>query len=161
MNTTSKKNIIDNQTLEKLKSLESKTLESVVCYLWVNQLNPKETIHLIDAVEFIFSDGDKITLSGNEHQEGLEMIHYNLEEQKVILKKEFDNKIQVFKVVANTTEMWNTVINQKLTKVILTKDKISNEYLSDEIILNFENNEMRVIRVHPLDGIILDYYEEI
>jgi len=158
---TSKKNILDTQTLEKLKSLESKILESVVCYLWVNQLNPKETIHLIDAVEFIFSDGNKITLSGNEQQEGLEIVNYNFEEQREILKKEFDNKIQVFKVVANTTEMWSSVINKKLTKITLNKDKITNQYLSEEIIFEFENNEMRLIRVHPLDGIILDYYEEI
>ncbi|RME19008.1 MAG: hypothetical protein D6799_02110 [Bacteroidetes bacterium] len=156
-----KQNIIDNQTLYKLNEIQGKNLQYVVCYLWINQINPKEPIDLIDAVEFIFSDGSKITLSGNEYQEGLMAIEYNFEQQKQFLEREFQGKIKIYKVNASNTDMWKSVIDQKIINIRLTKDKTTNQYLSDEIIVEFENKEMRLIQVHPVDGVILDYYEEI
>lgn len=156
-----KQNIIDHQTLYKLNEIQGKCLQYVICYLWINQINPKEPIDLIDAVEFIFSDGDKITLSGNEYQEGLIFVNYDFEQQKNLIEKEFQGKIKIYKVNASNTDMWKDVIDQKIINIRLTKDQTSNQYLSDEIIMEFENKEMRLIQVHPIDGVILDYYEEI
>lgn len=156
-----KQNIIDHQTLYKLNEIQGKCLQFVICYLWINQINPKEPIDLIDAVEFIFSDGDKITLSGNEYQEGLIFVNYDFEQQKNLIEKEFQGKIKIYKVNASNTDMWKDVIDQKIINIRLTKDQTSNQYLSDEIIMEFENKEMRLIQVHPIDGVILDYYEEI
>ncbi|GAB4207211.1 MAG: hypothetical protein Fur0023_17830 [Bacteroidia bacterium] len=156
-----KQNIIDHQTLYKLNEIQGKCLQYVICYLWINQINPKEPIDLIDAVEFIFSDGDKITLSGNEYQEGLTFVNYDFEQQKNLIEKEFQGKIKIYKVNASNTDMWKGVIDQKIINIRLTKDQTSNQYLSDEIIMEFENKEMRLIQVHPVDGVILDYYEEI
>lgn len=155
------KNIIDKETLEKLYSVQDKKLEKVICYLWLNQVKQKESIDVIDAVEFIFSDEEKLILTGNEFQEGLCVTEYNFEAQKEIIDKEFQGKIKIFKVDASKTEMWKDVITKKLSKIRLTKDKQMNAYLSDEIVMEFENHEMRLIKVHPLDGVILDYFEEI
>ncbi|GAB4447289.1 MAG: hypothetical protein OHK0036_01330 [Bacteroidia bacterium] len=156
-----KLNIIDNHTLALLNNIQNKVLKSVVCYLWINQINPKQTIDVIDAIELIFENDEKIILSGNESQEGLCAIEYNFDEQKEFIEKEFQGKIRVFRVNASQTEMWKEVIDKKLIQVRLTKDKNTNQYLCDEMIFEFENKEMRLIQVHPLDGIILDYYEEI
>lgn len=156
-----KANIIDQETLEKLYSVRNKTISNIVCYLWINQINATETISIIDALEFNFSDEDKIILSGNETQEGLTITEYNFEEQKAIIEKEFEGKIKLFKVNASNTEMWKDIKTKKLTNIRLTKDKTSNLYLSDQIIFEFENNEKRLVQIHPLDGIILDYYEEV
>ncbi|GIV27776.1 MAG: hypothetical protein KatS3mg027_1590 [Bacteroidia bacterium] len=161
MEVEKKNNIIDAVTLNELIKAQDKVLSEVICYLWVNTINPKEPIDVIDAVEFVFSDGSKLALTGNESQEGLTFIQYNFEEEKEHIEREFEGKIKIFKVKANVTEMWKDVINTKLTKVRLTKDKESEHYLCDEIVLEFENNEMRLIQVHPLDGVIIDYYEEV
>ncbi len=156
-----KENIIDSITLNKLYSLEGKTVDSVYCYLWINQVQPEKSIEIIDAVEFNFTDGDTVTISCNESQEGLIITDYNFEKQKETIEKTFPGKLKIFKVSTEKTEMWKNIINTKLTKVKLNIDKEANKYLSDEFIFEFENKEMRLIQVHPLDGIILDYYEEI
>lgn len=156
-----KNNILDAKTLNELINVQNKVLSEVICYLWLNTINPKEPIDIIDAVEFVFSDGSKLALTGNESQEGLEFIQYNFEAEKSFIEKEFGDKIKIFKVKANTTEMWKGVINTKLVKVCLTKDKETQNYLSDEIVLEFENNEMRLIQVHPLDGVIIDYFDDV
>jgi len=158
---SAKANIIDAITLKKLNLIQNKTLQSVICYLWLNQVNPKETIDVIDAVEFQFTDSTNIVLSGNESQEGIQVIEYNFDEQKAYLEKEFNGKIKIYRVVANNTEMWKNVINTKLEKIRLTKDQESDNYLCDEIVFEFENQEMRLIQIHPIDGLILNYYEEI
>ncbi|MCX7728840.1 MAG: hypothetical protein N2203_05150 [Bacteroidia bacterium] len=157
----SKQNIIDDFTLKKLYSVQNKTLQKVICYLWLNETNPKQPIDVIDAIELEFNDGSKIALTGNENQEGLTYIEYHFEEQKSMIEKTFEGKIRIFKVEASKTEMWKDTIQQTLKNIRLTKDKASGKYFSDEIILEFENNEKRLIQVHPIDGIILDYYEEI
>ncbi len=163
MNTSKsgKFNIIDNRTLNELVAVQGKILSEVICYLWLNAVNPKEPVDVIDAIEFVFSDGNTIVLTGNEAQEGLMSIHYHFEEEKALLEKEFGGKIKLFRVSANATEIWKDVVNTKLTKVRLSKDKETQHYLCDEIILEFENSEKRLIQVHPLDGVMIDYYEEI
>lgn len=154
-----KQNRIDDKTLERLRSIQNKTLDSVICYLWLNEINTKEVINIIDAVELIFTDGDKLVLVANEEQEGLVSVEYHFEEQKALLNKTFGGKIKLFKVTANSTEMWKGVINTKLLNVRMNKDKDTGHYLCDEFIFEFENQEMRLIQVHPIDGLILDYYE--
>lgn len=154
-------NRIDAETHNKLISVENKQLESVICYLWINQINSQQTIDVIDAIEFNFSDGEQIVLSGNESQEGIKAIEYNFEEQKEFIEKEFHGKIKIFRINASATEMWKDVIGKTLIKAHLSIEKESEHFLSEQIILEFENKEMRLIQIHPLDGLILDYYEEI
>ena len=151
--------IIDYHTLEKLQSIQNKTLASVVCYLWLNEINTKEVVSVIDAVEFIFTDGNKIVLAANEEQERLVSVEYRFEEQKLLLNKTFGEKIKLFKVPANSTDMWKDVVLTKLLNVRMNKDKDTGHYLCDECIFEFENQEKRLIQVHPIDGLILDYYE--
>lgn len=156
-----KSNLFDRESLEKLYSIENKTVHSIICYLWINQIHPDNPISIIDAVEFNFLDNTKIVLSSNESQDGLTVIDYNYDREKNYVQQEFQGKIQLLKVDASTTTMWKDIILQKIIKLHLTKDRETEYYLSDQVILEFENKEKRLIQVHPLDGVILDYHEEI
>lgn len=156
-----KSNIIDASTLQKLNSIQGKYIASMFCYLWINQINPKQPIDVIDAVEFNFSDGDKIVLSSNEIQEGLIATDYDFEQKKSNIDEQFAGKLKLYKVNIEKTEMWQNIIHQKITNITLEKDKETGNFLCDKIIFKFENQEMRLIQVHPIDGIILDYYEEV
>lgn len=160
-NKSSIQNIIDAESLTALHSAQGKVLEKVICYLWVNQINPEQPIDIIDTIEFIFTDQYRLAITGNEAQEGLAVVQYDFDEQKKWIDQTFNGKVKIFKIDASKTSMWQGVISQMLIKVKLTKDKNTNQYYSDEAVLEFENKEMRVLKVHPLDGIILDYYEEI
>ncbi len=156
---TSGNNVLDNETLEKLFSIQNKTLRQVTCYLWQNNINPQQSVELIDAIEFTFNDGDSIILSSDENQTSLKSINLNYEQQKEYLQKEFSGKINLYKIDASSTKMWQDVINHPLSGVKMTPH--GKFYLADELIFKFKNDEMRSVRVHPTDGIILDYYEEI
>jgi hypothetical protein len=53
--------------------------------------------------------------------------------------------------------MWEAVPGQKLQSIQITKE--GDYYKADSIMLNF-GEEKRTISIGPLDGLIIDYYEE-
>lgn len=146
-----------NEALAKFVSAQGKIIEKVICHLWQNKLNPSEVFEIIDNVELLFTDKQKLTIGCNEDGDGLDAIDYNYKMAAAALEKEFEGKIKVYAIDASTTKMWKDVIGKKLNAVRISRDGES--YLSNAIRLDFEN-ELREIEVNPLDGIIIDYFEE-
>jgi hypothetical protein len=144
--------------LKILTSIEGKTLKKIVCYFWVNRLNPNESIELIDNIELFFNDETSIVITCNEDGNGLEILNdFNYEEEKNQLKQEFGDKIKIIPIDASTTKMWSEVIGENLESIQLSREE--DKYLNDAIILDF-GIEKRTINLSPTDGLIIDYWEE-
>jgi hypothetical protein len=147
-----------DDALKKITAIEGKTLATVICYIWVNKMDPKATVELIDNVELRFTDGSHIVISCNEDVEGLSITDdFDYKEEQARLTAEFGDKIRIVPVDASKTKMWEEVPGKVLDSVGLTKD--DSDYLDDSMVLNF-GEEKRIISLSPLDGLIIDYYEE-
>lgn len=145
-------------SLKKLVAAEGKQLKGVICFLWQNSINKSDVVELIDHVQLVFTDGYKLTIGSNADNNGLEAVDYNFESEKAELAKEFGDKIKLFAINATPTKMWKDVEGLKLQSVQITKEGQRN-YLSDSVMFNF-GTERRIISISPLDGLIIDFYED-
>ena len=146
------------ESLKRLIEAQNKELKGVICFLWQNSINKSDVVELIDHVQLVFTDGYKLTLGSNSDNSGLEAIDYDFENEKAELEKEFAGKIKLFAVNASSTKMWKDVLGKKLESIQITKEADAS-YLSDSVLLNF-GDEKRTIGISPLDGLIIDFYEE-
>lgn len=146
------------ESLKRLIEAQHKELKGVICFLWQNGINKSDVVELIDHVQLVFIDGYKLTFGSNSDNSGLEAIDYDFETEKAELEKEFDGKIKLFAVNASSTKMWKDVLGKKLESIQITKEADAS-YLSDSVLLNF-GDEKRTIAISPLDGLIIDFYEE-
>lgn len=147
-----------DEALRNITAIEGKTLAMVICYIWVNKMDPKASVELIDNVELRFADGARIVISCNEDVEGLSITNdFDYKEEQAQLSAEFGDKIRIVPVDASKTKMWQDVPGKVLDSVGLTRD--GDNYLADSMVLNF-GEERRIISLSPLDGLIIDYYEE-
>lgn len=145
-----------NEALASFVTAEGKTVEKIVCHLWQNNLSDNP-VEIIDNIEIHFTDKQKLTISCNEDGDGLDVIDFNPQQLAKELREEFDGKIKLFAINASTTEMWQEIIGKKLEHVKVTK--LNDFYLADSVMLNF-GEEKRTVSIGPLDGLIIDYYEE-
>lgn len=151
------KTYFSTEALARFASAQGKTVEKVVCHLWQNKTQSTEVVEVIDNVELHFTDKQKLTIGCNADGDGLDAIAYNYKEAAVALEKEFAGKIRVYAIDASTTKMWTEVIGKTLHTVKIEKE--GTLYRSKAILLDF-GTEKREIEVNPLDGIIIDYYDE-
>lgn len=144
--------------LKLITSAEGKTLQKILIYFWVNKLNPSESVELIDNVEFHFTDKSTLVVTCNDESNGLNVIDdFNFEQEKADLKLEFGDTIRMIPIDASTTKMWVDVIGETIESIDLSKE--GENYLDDALIINF-GIEKRTIGLSPLDGLIIDYWEE-
>jgi hypothetical protein len=151
------KSYFDADSLKKLIAAEGKEVKAIVCYLWQNSINANDVVELIDNFEIRFTDGYKLTLGSNPDNTGLEAVDFDYEAEKKAIEEEFNGKIKMYGVNASATKMWKDVIGLKLHSIKLTKEE--NNYLSDSVMLDF-GEERRTIAISPLDGLIIDFYED-
>jgi hypothetical protein len=146
-----------HEALARFVTAEGKTVESVICHLWQNNLDPNKPVEIIDNIELHFTDKHKLTISCNSEGEALDAIDFDAKKTARELNEQFDGKIKLFKIDASPTKMWSDVIGKVLENVRVSKQ--DEYYLADSVILNF-GEEKRVISIGPLDGLIIDYWEE-
>lgn len=147
-----------NQEINTLASIEGKILKKVICYFWINKLNPNESIELIDNIECVFHDETSIVITCNENSTGISILNdFNIEDEKKALSSNHGDKIKIIPIDASKTKMWESVINEALESIDVTKE--GGSYLNDALILNF-GSEKRTIGISPLDGLIIDYWED-
>lgn len=147
----------DNALL-KLNSVQGKQVQKVICYLWQNKQNPNDVVELIDNIELVFDDHDRINIACNENGDGLTTVDFDLAAVKEELEREFKGKIKLFAIDASDTKMWKDVKNKVLENIQISKE--DGKYKADSILLNF-GEEKRTISIGPIDGLIIDYYEEV
>lgn len=151
------KTYFDPESLKKLIASEGKEVKAVLCYLWQNSINKDEVVELIDVFEILFTDNYRLSLCSNPDANGMEAIAYDYSAEKKEIEKEHGDKIKIYGVNASGTKMWTDVIGKKLVSVQLTKQ--DSNYLSDSVVFNF-GEERRIVSISPLDGLIIDFYEE-
>jgi hypothetical protein len=145
-----------NEELVKFEEIKNKSLLKVICYLWQNFNDKNNVVELIDRIELTFDDTTTIGISCNAEGNGLECSTEDMKQTAIEVEKEFEGKIKIFVVEASSTSMWKELIGQKLIGIQLSKE--SDYYKADSLVLNF-GNELRIISIHPLDGLIIDFYE--
>lgn len=146
-----------DQALARFVSAQGKIVEKIVCHLWQNKVDDKGSVELIDNLELHFTDKQKLTISCNENGEGLDAIDFNSRQAAAEIEKEFEGKIKLFGVNASSTEMWVDVIGLTLEAVKIVKE---GEYHKAGSVLLVFGKEKRIVSISPLDGLIIDYYEE-
>jgi hypothetical protein len=146
-----------DEALARFVSAQGKTVEKIVCHLWQNTFDKSGAVELIDNVELHFTDQQKLTISCNESGEGLDAIQFNYKQAAQALHQEFEGKIKLFAVDASTTKMWTDVIGSTLESVRIIKE---GDYHKAGSVLLIFNGEKRIVSISPLDGLIIDYYEE-
>ncbi|MDP3557321.1 MAG: hypothetical protein Q8T03_08095 [Bacteroidota bacterium] len=151
------KTFFTNEALARFASAQGKTIEKIVCHLWQNKSQPKEVVEVIDNVELHFTDKQKLTISSTPDGDGLDAIEYDYKTAAIAIEKELGGKIKIYAIDASDTKMWKDVIGKTLTKVGIEKE--GDLYRSNAILLDF-GDEKREIEINPLDGIIIDQYDE-
>lgn len=147
----------NDEALARFVAAQGKTVEKVICHLWQNTIDKNASVELIDNVELYFTDKQKLTISCNENGNGLDAIQFDYGATVKELEKEFEGKIKLFSVNASATKMWEAVIGLTLETVRISKE--GDYHKADSILLLF-GEEQRIISISPLDGLIIDYYEE-
>jgi len=146
-----------NEALARFAAAQGKTVEKVICHLWQNKSQTTEVVEVIDNVELHFTDKHKLTISTNADGDGLDAIEYNYKNAAIAIEKELGGKIKIYAIDASTTKMWEAVIGKVLKTVRIEKE--GELYRSNSILLDF-GDEKREIEINPLDGIIIDHYDE-
>jgi len=146
-----------HEALARFVTAQGKTVEKIICHLWQNTFDNSSTVEIIDNVELHFTDGNKLTISCNENGDGLDAISFDYKKTAKDLHKEFEGKIKLFSVNASSTEMWADVIGKTLENVKIVKE--GEYHKAGSVLLELEK-EKRIISISPLDGLVIDYYEE-
>ncbi|PBQ34117.1 hypothetical protein CNR22_20840 [Sphingobacteriaceae bacterium] len=146
-----------DEALARFVSAQGKVVEKIVCHLWQNTVDKNGSVELIDNLELHFTDKQKLTISCNENGDGLDAINFNYKAAVAELEKEFDGKIKLFAVNASTTKMWEDVIGLTLESVRIIKE--GDYHKAGSALLVF-GKEKRIVSINPLDGLVIDYYEE-
>lgn len=154
---TEKDILFSNEALARFVAAQGRSIEKIICHLWQNITNKDAPIEIIDNVEFHFSDGNRLTISCNADGDGMDAIDYDYKTARAVLEHEFGGKIRIFAVDASSTKMWADVVGKKLEAVRLSRS--GDHYRADALIMDF-GDEKREITIAPLDGLVIDYYEE-
>lgn len=146
-----------DEALARFVSAQGKVVEKIVCHLWQNTVDKNGSVELIDNLELHFTDKQKLTISCNENGDGLDAINFNYKSAAAELEKEFEGKIKLFGVNASSTKMWEDVIGLTLETIRIIKE--GDYHKAGSVLLVF-GKEKRIVSINPLDGLIIDYYEE-
>jgi hypothetical protein len=146
-----------SQALARFVAAEGRKVQKVICHLWQNNIGKDSSVEIIDNVELHFGEGQKLTIACNENGDGLDAIDFDFKKVSEEVSREFDSKIRLFSIDASETKMWQDVIGTVLQKVKVTRE--DEYYKADAVMLDF-GTEKREISIAPLDGLIIDYYEE-
>ena len=153
----SSKSFFTDQALAHFVAAEGLTVQKIICHLWVNSMDRDAPIEIIDNVQLQFGADKMLTIGCDAEGTGLEILNFDYNESVADLKKEFGDKIRMYAVDASATKMWKDVVGQVLKHVRISKE--DGKYISDTIVLDF-GEEKREIKAAPLDGVIIDYFEE-
>jgi hypothetical protein len=146
-----------HESLARFNAAKGRQVSSVVCHLWQNRIDRNAPLEIIDNLELHFGPQEKLTISSNADGSALEAIDFDYPSAAKELTEEFGDSIRLFAVDASSTSMWKDVIGRSLTGIKLTKN--GEYYLADALVLDF-GDEKREVKVGPIDGIVIDYFEE-
>src|SRR5690606_34970763 len=146
-----------HEALARLVAAQGRTVEKVVCHLWQNTVDKNAAVEIIDNLELYFTDQQKLTISCNDTGEALDVVQFDYKKTAFALEKEFEGKIRLYAVNASSTKMWEDVLGLTLEAVKIVKE--GEYHKAGSLLLEF-GKEKRIVSISPLDGLVIDYYEE-
>lgn len=150
-------NYLSNEALARLVAAQGRTVEKVICHLWINRIAKNAPLEIIDNLELHFKDGQKLTISCNATGEALDVVDFDFAAVSAAIETEFEGKIRLFAVDASAATMWEDVIGLQLQAVKVVKE--GEYHAAGSLLLEF-GTEKRIISVGPIDGLVIDFYEE-
>ena len=150
-------NYFSDMALARFVAAQNRCVEKVICHLFINFVDQNNPLQVIENVQFVFKDGNVLTIGLNDEGNGLDAVEFKFEAENHFIPEEFRDKIKFLPVDASSTTLWKEIIGLDLIAVRLTRDQ--EHYKSDAVVLDF-GNEKREITLGPLDGLMIDYFEE-
>ncbi len=154
---TNTSSFFTDMALARFVSAQNRTVDKIICHLFINFIDQNNPLQVIENVQLVFKDGNVLTIGLNDQGNGLDAVEFQYAEENHIIPEEFKDKIKFLPVEASSTTLWKDVIGLDLLAVRLTREQ--EHYKSDSVVLDF-GNEKREITLGPLDGLMIDYFEE-
>ncbi len=154
---TNTSSFFTDMALARFVSAQNRTVDKIICHLFINFIDQNNPLQVIENVQLVFKDGNVLTIGLNDQGNGLDAVEFQYAEENHIIPEEFKDKIKFLPVEASSTTLWKDVIGLDLLAVRLTREQ--EHYKSDSVVLDF-GNEKREIPLGPLDGLMIDYFEE-
>jgi hypothetical protein len=148
---------LSHEALARLVAAQGRTVQKVICHLWLNRITKDAPVEIIDNLELHFTDGQKLTISCNETGEALDVIQFDFDTAAEALVKEFEGKIRLFAADASATKMWEDIIGLKVVAVKVVKE--GEYHIAGSLLIEF-GVEKRIVSVSPMDGLVIDFYED-
>lgn len=93
------------QLISKCKTY--KKLEFVNYHFWINESNPIKNFSFIDTIALEFEEKKTIFFKINDFDTGISILEdYDFENEKQLLKNQFQDKITLKKVAVNELPIW-------------------------------------------------------
>ncbi|OHX65715.1 hypothetical protein [Flammeovirga pacifica] len=145
--------------VKTLQSLAGAAINDVIYHIWSNTSNEQEEYQCLDWLELRFDDKTRLTFTAGEESDGIKIVVFDPVKERKKLLEQFDGKIDIksFRVVK--MDIWNDILNQKITNVKLTKIK-DDFFPNDEMILVFANESQIKISISYEDGLLVEEYED-
>jgi hypothetical protein len=126
----------DAKTLQILADFESQFLKGITYTYWVNRVDAKNPIKLLQYITFTFIDDTKIMIGANDDMNAIEISHANIITIQNELKQQFDDKILLLSTDATQQVHWQTAIAYPIAQVVFEHDG-TGKYYSDCLTLDF------------------------
>lgn len=154
------KNSLNSKEIQLIKDFSSKGKITNVCYyFWINVSNPDQQYSFIDVIEYIAEDATSLFFKLNEEDSGIEIKDdFDFEQYKINVQTEFQNQIRLIKVEASPLEIWKEVLHTSFEQIIKIKDK--ENFLNTLFLIEFKEQKIE-IQFHPVEGLVVEEYEEI
>lgn len=145
--------------IEAFQSLEGMVITDVMYHIWRNKIDPENVIESLDYIDFIFENKYRITLYSGVDSDGIKIVELDLAKEQEKITTQFGNKIELVTFDVTNEEPWSDTQNLVLEKIQL-EEAVNQNYSNQSLLLNFTSEAVE-IRISPIEGMIVDYHEEV
>lgn len=144
-------------TLQELQLISKcnvyKKLEFVHYHFWINESNPIKKFSFIDTIALEFEEKKTIFFKVNDFDTGISILEdYDFENEKEVLKNQFQDKITLKKVSVNELSIWQKAINNQFKSIEAELE--NGKYLNNSLQIRFKNHDLE-INFSPVDGLLV------
>ena len=147
-------NFFTSQELQLIsKCNANKKLEFVYYHFWINESNPVKKFSFIDTIALEFEEAKTIFFKINDFDTGISILDdYDFENEKELLKNQFQDKITLKKIAVNELPIWQKAINNQFKSIEAELE--NRKYLNNSLQIQFKNYNLE-INFSPVDGLLV------
>lgn len=130
-----------------------KKLEFAQYHFWINESNPEKKFSFIDTIALEFEEKKTIFFKINDFDTGISILEdYDFENEKQLLKNQFQDKITLKKVSVNELPIWQKAINNQFKSI--EAELKNRKYLNNSLQIRFKNYNLE-INFSPVEGLMV------